>query len=315
MNRVSSQVADCQVRRIHRNFLSRIIPFGRACLIPGLSYLSEAAASLIDRRLALGLVPRTHVVSLSSDAFYYDWMDRERHARQAKPLRPKDGSFQLFLRGFKDASIFLRDHPFPGRALAQTLDTSPRRAGHARRKRATLARALRFLCGRAGAELTRSDSPSSLSREEDFSDEEEDDQAQPPRRAPRKLWAALAKRADERGERAPLLGARGASGKGGADDEHKQRRASSSASTPSPRDAPDARETGQRQPAPPPTTEAPTPTTAPGAFEWTDEMCESFRLALEKLVVLDYLIRNTDRGAPLLLRCSSLGLSTACFRS
>ena len=31
-------------------------------------------------------------------------------------------------------------------------------------------------------------------------------------------------------------------------------------------------------------------------FEWTPEMVDSFKLELEKLVILDFLIRNTDRG-------------------
>lgn len=66
---------------IHRQF-RWIIPFGRACLIPNLrfgfippfqtillnfySYISEAAASLLDRRLELYIVPPTYLVSLSS---------------------------------------------------------------------------------------------------------------------------------------------------------------------------------------------------------------------------------------------------------
>lgn len=68
---------------IHRQF-RWIIPFGRACLIPNLrwiilvvlllkiyswyytSYISEAAASLLDDRLSLHIVPPTQLVSLSS---------------------------------------------------------------------------------------------------------------------------------------------------------------------------------------------------------------------------------------------------------
>jgi phosphatidylinositol 4-kinase type 2 len=69
---------------IHRQF-RWIIPFGRSCLIPNLrsvtlldekkskslnisfvSYISEAAASLLDQRLHLHIVPRTELVSLSS---------------------------------------------------------------------------------------------------------------------------------------------------------------------------------------------------------------------------------------------------------
>ncbi|KAG6917823.1 hypothetical protein DXG01_000883 [Tephrocybe rancida] len=50
---------------IHRQF-RWIIPFGRACLIPNLSYISEAAASMLDHRLSLNIVPPTQLVSLSS---------------------------------------------------------------------------------------------------------------------------------------------------------------------------------------------------------------------------------------------------------
>ncbi|KAM0791648.1 hypothetical protein ACM66B_006084 [Microbotryomycetes sp. NB124-2] len=182
---------------VHRIFLSRIIPFGRACLIPNLSYLSESAASLLDRRLETHIVPRTEVVSLSSPAFYYDWIDRERArgrgGRKGK-LREKDGSFQAFLKGFTDASVFLRDHTIPGRPLSQTLDTSAHRKG-----RVNLFGPLKCLCGRAEAEP------------DELYDDDED----------------------------------------GAGD---------------------------------------------ARFRWTEESMTSFRRELEKLVILDYIIRNTDRG-------------------
>lgn len=90
---------------IHRNFLSRLIPFGRACLVPRQSYLSEAAASILDRHLGTNIVPRTEVVWLSSPAFYYDWIDREK-AKRGAGLRVKEGSFQVFLKGFKGESRF-----------------------------------------------------------------------------------------------------------------------------------------------------------------------------------------------------------------
>lgn len=132
---------------VHRTFLQSIIPFGRACLIPQLSYLSEAAASLLDRRLEANIVPRTEVVSLSSGAFYYDWIDRERaKGIRGRKLPDKIGSFQVFLKGFQDASLFLRNHPYPGRPLSQTLDTSPRR-----KKRVDFFAPLYFWCGRAEA--------------------------------------------------------------------------------------------------------------------------------------------------------------------
>ncbi|SGZ30410.1 BQ5605_C048g12353 [Microbotryum silenes-dioicae] len=206
---------------LHRNFFSRIIPFGRACLIPQLSYLSESAASLMDRRLETHIVPPTQVVPLSSPAFFYDWIDRERAQRQRQPvpLPDKPGSFQVFLKGFKDASDFLREFPLPGRPESQTMDRKNYRKG-----RGNLLGPLRCLCGRVGADV-------------DDDDEE-----------------------DEDGEPHPSL-----------DNEAPSRRfgfLSGGAST--------------------------TPDEA--GFKWTEEMLESFREELEKLVILDFIIRNTDRG-------------------
>ncbi|KAF8968196.1 phosphatidyl inositol kinase [Entomortierella lignicola] len=91
---------------IHRNLFP---------LIPNLGYISEAATSLVDRRLNLNIVPSTEVVWLSSSAFHYDYLDRRaaQLTRGAKPLPDKVGSFQLFLNGFKDANLFMRDHPWP----------------------------------------------------------------------------------------------------------------------------------------------------------------------------------------------------------
>ncbi|XP_052371282.1 phosphatidylinositol 4-kinase type 2-beta isoform X2 [Oncorhynchus keta] len=53
--------------------------FGRGCLIPNQGYLSEVAASLVDTRLGLGVVPKT-----------------------------KLGSFQLFVEGYHEADYWLR---------------------------------------------------------------------------------------------------------------------------------------------------------------------------------------------------------------
>ncbi|ORY52830.1 phosphatidylinositol 3 and 4-kinase-domain-containing protein [Leucosporidium creatinivorum] len=192
---------------IHRNFFSKIIPFGRACLIPQLSYLSESAASLLSRRLSLHIVPRTQVVSLSSPAFFYDWIDIERAGRKGR-LPEKDGSFQVFLKGFTDASKFLAEHPWPGRPLSEALEGEGEKEGRRRRRRrgaVSVFGPLRCLCGRAEAE-----------------DDEDDDQEE-----------------------------------GQGEDEHHRR------------------EEG---------------------FRWTEELMLSFREQLEGLVVLDYLIRNTDRG-------------------
>jgi phosphatidylinositol 4-kinase type 2 len=189
-------------------------PFGRACLIPQLSYLSEAAASLLDRRLELHIVPRTECVSLSSPAFFYDWIDRERAKSKGKiegrKLPEKPGSFQVFLKGYKDATLFLRDHPYPGRPLSQTLDTSSRR-----KKRLNLLAPLQCLCGRAEAEDER-----------------------------------LLQQGTSRGSAA---GSWGWGGEMGAEEggEHGEQ------------------------------------------FKWTEDTMSSFREELEKLVILDFLIRNT----------------------
>ncbi|KAK4697363.1 phosphatidylinositol 4-kinase type 2, partial [Lecanoromycetidae sp. Uapishka_2] len=96
---------------LHRNLFPCC--FGRACLIPNLSYVSEAAAFVLDSRLRTNLVPYTDIVYLSSKSFHYDFWDRSNYYRKRKPFPAKVGSFQVFLKGFKDANLFLRDHPWP----------------------------------------------------------------------------------------------------------------------------------------------------------------------------------------------------------
>ena len=96
---------------LHRNLFPCF--FGRACLIPNLSYVSEAAAYVLDTRLRTNLVPYTDIVYLSSKSFHYDFWDKSAYYRKRKPLPAKVGSFQVFLKGFKDANLFLRDHPWP----------------------------------------------------------------------------------------------------------------------------------------------------------------------------------------------------------
>ncbi|KAJ7084380.1 phosphatidylinositol 3 and 4-kinase-domain-containing protein, partial [Mycena belliarum] len=130
---------------IHRQF-RWIIPFGRACLIPNLSYISEAAASLLDSRLQLHMVPPTQLVSLSSPAFFYHWLDRNA-AKKGKPLPEKIGSMQFFLSGYQDASEFLRKYPWPGRAIADTFDDSSHRHGGVSKR---FLSALKIVCGRTG---------------------------------------------------------------------------------------------------------------------------------------------------------------------
>lgn len=96
---------------IHRNLFPFF--FGRACLIPNLSYISEAAAYVLDQRLQTNIVPYTDIVSLSSKSFHYDFWDRRAYYRKKKPFPEKQGSFQMFLKGYKDATQFLKQHPWP----------------------------------------------------------------------------------------------------------------------------------------------------------------------------------------------------------
>ena len=95
-----------------------------------MSYISEAAACILDRQLKTFIVPYTEIVWLSSKAFNYDWFDRRAYYRKGKPLPQKVGSFQIFLDGFRgtlfpclplslltwaDANLFLRENPWPDR--------------------------------------------------------------------------------------------------------------------------------------------------------------------------------------------------------
>jgi phosphatidylinositol 4-kinase type 2 len=85
----------------------------RHSLIPNLSYVSEAAAYILDCQLRTGLVPYTDVVWLSSKSFHYPFWDRRQFHKKKKSLPAKPGSFQVFLKGFKDANVFLRENPWP----------------------------------------------------------------------------------------------------------------------------------------------------------------------------------------------------------
>lgn len=181
---------------IHRNLFPCF--FGRACLIPNLSYVSEAAAYVLDTRLRTNLVPYTDIVYLSSKSFFYDFWDRSSYYRKRKPFPAKVGSFQVFLKGFKDANIFLREHPWP-------------------------------------------DQINSGFRPEDA-----------PKRKKRP-WAETCRPS-------------GAASDDEADMRSEARSAAIEDDTQEPR------------------------------FTWTDMIQQAFREELEKLVVLDYIMRNTDRG-------------------
>jgi len=178
---------------IHRNLFPFF--FGRACLIPNLSYVSEAAAYVLDQRLQTNIVPYTDIVSLSSKSFHYDFWDRRAYYRKNKALPEKQGSFQMFLKGYKDATQFLKQHPWPDQHNAGL-------SAPMRRKR------------RRWTEDCRPSGPQ---------DSEDDDE-------------------------------------GSGDDR------------------PDGDEADRRR-----------------GF-WTERLQQSLREELEKLVILDYIMRNTDRG-------------------
>ncbi|KAJ3570961.1 hypothetical protein NP233_g4066 [Leucocoprinus birnbaumii] len=171
------------------------------------SYISEAAASLLDRRLELYIVPPTYLVSLSSTAFFYDWLDRSA-AKKGKPLPEKIGSMQYFLHGYTDASEFLRKHPWPGRAIADTFDDSNHRQGNLSKR---ILNTLNIMCGKTG------------DGDEIYDDVDYEDE--------RVLFDSTESNNSER------------------------------------------------------------------PFYWTQGLQQSFRGELEKLVILDYLMLNTDRGA------------------
>ena len=180
---------------IHRNLFPCF--FGRACLIPNLSYVSEAAAYVLDTRLQTHLVPYTDIVYLSSKSFFYDFWDRSNYYRKRKPLPAKVGSFQVFLKGFTDANIFLRNHPWPDQ-----VNSGFRPQDAPKRNR------------RSWADTCRPSSAASDDEEEAASD------------------SRLRTTEETQGRR----------------------------------------------------------------FIWTDTLQQSFREELEKLVILDYIMRNTDRG-------------------
>jgi len=189
---------------IHRNLFPCF--FGRACLIPNLSYVSEAAAYVLDAQLRTNIVPPTDVVHLSSKVFFYDFWQRSAFYRKRKPLPEKPGSFQVFLRGFKDATVFLREHPWPDQLSG---GFSPQDAPKSRRRDWT-----------------------------------------------QNCRTAVIPEEDEDAE--------GEGSQGGLE------------SRPLTSDG-DAAERAKR-------------------FRWTPQLQQSFREELEKLVILDYIMRNTDRG-------------------
>nr|CDJ87244.1 Phosphatidylinositol 3-4-kinase domain containing protein [Haemonchus contortus] len=77
--------------------------FGRACLIPNNGYLSETGASIVDDLLQLHIVPKTRVVRMASPSFFYS------RCCGRYEIKPKEGSFQLFVKGYESAqTVFSR---------------------------------------------------------------------------------------------------------------------------------------------------------------------------------------------------------------
>lgn len=62
------------VKWLHRTLLPCC--FGRECIVPNFGYISEACASYVDRKLGLGIVPRTEIVRLTCSAFHYSLEQR-----------------------------------------------------------------------------------------------------------------------------------------------------------------------------------------------------------------------------------------------
>lgn len=96
----------------HRTFFPCF--FGRSCLIPNLGYICESAASLLDQRLQINIVPYTDTVVMESTSFY----DKRKTWLFLCTMEPRKqrklGSFQLFLKDYIGADEFLNKHPLPG---------------------------------------------------------------------------------------------------------------------------------------------------------------------------------------------------------
>ncbi|CEH12932.1 Phosphatidylinositol 4-kinase [Ceraceosorus bombacis] len=186
---------------------------GRPCLIPNFSAFSEVGASYLDVRLELGLVPRTELIELSSPSFHYEFKDRMLWDRERRWPPQKLGSWQTFLPGYRNASDFLRAHPWPSRPrslLEHDLEAEQRAHSKARKRQSKKLRTC--VVSLKNVILCR----------QGYEPDDEDE-----------------------GE---MEGGEG------------------------------------------------TATTEDDGFLWNPDNMQSFRLELEKLVCLDYLQRNTDRG-------------------
>ena len=245
--------------------------------------MSEAAAYTLDSQLHTNLVPRTEVVWLSSKSFHYPFWDRRAFYRKRKPLPAKPGSFQVFLKGFKDANVFLRENPWPeqyywsagfrgsgnfgpfGGSRSSTTATPTTTAGAGAGRDADMHRHPR----RRWADNCRPRAPGSRpasgagGRYESDDDEDYDDGA----------YDSGDNNDDDDGADGTGSGSGHGSGSGDAGGRQRQEQ--------------QQQQRRRRRRPPPP---------GPDNFVWTETLKQSFREELEKLVILDYVMRNTDRG-------------------
>ncbi|KAG2220515.1 hypothetical protein INT45_000926 [Circinella minor] len=212
---------------IHRHLFPCF--FGRSCLIPNLGYISEAASSLVDRRLGTCLVPHTDVIHLASPSFHYDYLDRR--SASVVGLPPKIGSFQCFLDGFRDANLFLKDHPYPV---------------NNRYSSSSLMRGSSVWAGCMGQEEDDGDDDENVNNNNDVDD-------------------YMAVNMINNNEGQEIYGTEAIEERYESDQTHVNR--------------------------------SPTTTnTVKKGFRWTHRIQDQFKLEFEQLVILDFLIRNTDRG-------------------
>ncbi|CAO3595577.1 unnamed protein product [Absidia cylindrospora] len=251
--------------------------FGRSCLIPNLGYISEAAASLVDRQLGTCIVPTTHLDHFTSPSFHYDYLDRRRyrHSPQQHPLPLKIGSFQCFLHGYRDANVFLRDNPWP----LETSSSSLVRFGGGM---VTTGSAVWGHC------MGQSEDDDRNSGHDGNDDDDDDGDATKSKRmiGSKKSGYQPVATSTENNNDAPssphgsanggyvALQMGSASGSSGDDEENDSDTLLRH------------RTSFYRKNKPP---QKPT-------FQWTLQLQLQFKKEFEHLVILDYLIRNTDRG-------------------